>query len=63
MISIIFYNIFHLKIYENNIFLFFLKIIFNINTSNNSKIPKTIKFKQKHFCKIWFLSQKQTLKH
>jgi len=44
MVMIIFYSVFlfnYMKI------IFFLKFIFNINTSNNPKIPKTINFKQK----------------
>jgi hypothetical protein len=33
MVAIVFQNVFYLKMHQNNIFIYFLKIIFDINIS------------------------------
>jgi len=42
MVAVAFQNVFHLKIYRNNIFIYFLKIIFDISTSKLSENIKKI---------------------
>jgi hypothetical protein len=41
VVAVVFQNIFHLEMHQNNIFFYFLKIIFDINTHQNDlKTPK-----------------------
>jgi hypothetical protein len=37
VIPVAFQSVFHSEIYQNNIYFYFLKIIFDINTSKGSK--------------------------
>jgi len=43
-VAVAFQNIFHSEMHQNDIFFYFLKIIFEINASKRSKTLKNIKF-------------------
>jgi hypothetical protein len=42
MVVVVFQNVFYLKMHQNNIFFYFLKIIFDINVSKWSENTKNI---------------------
>jgi len=64
VVAVPFQNVFYLKMYQNNIFFYFLKIIFDISTSKWSENTKNIsiwsKEKKSIFFKSAFETQKQT---
>jgi hypothetical protein len=65
MVAIVFQNVFYLKMHQNNIFIYFLKIIFDINISKWSENTKNISIWSKknkkfsNFFKNVFETQKQ----
>jgi hypothetical protein len=44
VVMVAFQNIFHIEMHQKDIFFYFLKIIFEISTSKQSKILKKINF-------------------
>jgi hypothetical protein len=64
VVAVAFQSTFYFKIYQNNIFLFFLKLFLKSAYQNNLKTPKNINLKQKkkinlNFFKSAFKTQKQ----
>jgi hypothetical protein len=65
VIAVVFRNIFHSKIYQNNVFFIFKKSVLILTHQNDLKTPKNINLKQrkkKNFklFKNAFETQKQT---
>jgi hypothetical protein len=59
--EIVFQSIFYSEIYHNNIYFYFLKFIFDINTSKQFKYTKKINLKKFSFFKNIIKPRKQIL--
>ena len=48
LVAVAFQNVFHVEMYQNNIYFLFFKFIFKINTSKQFKIYKKLNFNKKN---------------
>jgi hypothetical protein len=62
VVAVLFQNVFYLKMHQNNIFFYFLKIIFDISTSKWSENTKNISIWSKEKKLIFFKSAFETQK-